>query len=109
MKDPEIMAQLENLFDSDFFKVLSEPVRLQILRHLAMTGESSIGEVACQFSQDRSVISRHLKQMAREGMVLTEKRGRFTYYRINGRDLLEKLESMAASLRSFLERNCPDC
>ncbi len=101
--------QLEELFNSDFFKVLSEPVRVQILRHLAMKGESSIGEIAEAFPQDRSVISRHLKQMAEGGMVITEKRGRYTYYFINGRNILAKLEGMAGFLRSYLKEFCPEC
>ncbi len=109
MKDPELVRQLENLFDSDFFKVLSEPVRLEILRFLAMNGTCSIGEVSEGFPQDRSVISRHLKQMSQEGMVLTEKRGRYIYYSINGRDLLRRLENMTDNLRLFLRENCPDC
>jgi ArsR family transcriptional regulator, cadmium/lead-responsive transcriptional repressor len=100
--------QLDELFNSDFFKVLSEPVRVQILRHLAVNGKSSIGEIAEDFPQDRSVISRHLKQMAEEGMVTIEKRGRFTFYFINGRNILAKLDGMADFLRRYLREFCPE-
>lgn len=96
---PDVCEALVDAFDSKFFKTLSEPVRIEILKFLLMNGRSDIGTVADNMPQDRSVISRHLSLMYEAGILNCEKSSRHRFYEINPRGMLEKLERISGLLR----------
>ena len=104
-----IAEELVNLLDSKFFKTLSEPVRVQILKFLLLNGRSDIGTIAEQMPQDRSVISRHLNLMYEAGILTSEKESRYIYYDINADEFLEKVEGIAGTLRTCIAVCCPEC
>ena len=56
-----------DILDTEFFRALCEPARIQIFRQLVIKGRSDIGTIAEDLPQDRSVIARHLQQMERAG------------------------------------------
>ncbi|MDR2153416.1 MAG: metalloregulator ArsR/SmtB family transcription factor [Burkholderiaceae bacterium] len=66
---------------AEYFRALSEPMRLRIL-NLLCAGEASVGDVARQVQSSVANVSRHLAQMARHGLVTRESRGPSVYYRI---------------------------
>ena len=66
---------------ANYFRVLSEPTRLQILNHLR-EGERNVGELAELCGCTLANISRHLSQLTRHGLVDRESRGTSAYYRI---------------------------
>ena len=99
--------ELIELIDSRFFKALSEPVRVQLLKYLILSGKSDIASIAAAFPQDRSVISRHLQAMLDVGLLRGEKVGRHVYYEIDGGTVLEKFEHIAAKIRQCLPICCP--
>ena len=104
------MKAVENLagnLDSKFLKSLSEPVRQQLLKYLLLNGRCDIGTIAHHLPQDRSVISRHLQLMQDAGILISEKEGRFVYYRINGQEFLAKLESLVDQVRVCIPICCP--
>lgn len=105
----QIAEELVEILDSLFFKTLSEPVRVQLLKFLLVNGRSDIGTIAEQMPQDRSVISRHLNLMQSAGILTCEKESRHIYYAINAETFLEKVESIAEKLRVCMEVCCPDC
>ena len=72
-------AALEHV--ANYFRTLSEPMRLRILNLLG-TREMSVGEIAQQMESSVANISRHLSQMARYGLVTRTGRGSSVYYRI---------------------------
>ena len=72
----EIANRMVDVLDSKFFKSLSEPVRVQILRYLLLHGRADIGTIANILPQDRSVISRHLNLMQEVGILNCEKETR---------------------------------
>ncbi len=72
----EIANRMVDVLDSKFFKSLSEPVRVQILRYLLLHGRTDIGTIANNLPQDRSVISRHLNLMQEVGILNCEKESR---------------------------------
>ena len=72
-------AALEHV--ADYFRTLSEPMRLRILNALC-AGEMSVGEMAQQVQSSTANVSRHLAQMAQHGLVTRESRGLNVYYRI---------------------------
>ncbi len=101
--------ELVELLDSRFFKSLSEPVRVQILKFLLLNGRSDIAAIAESLPQDRSVISRHLHLMHEAGILTGEKVSRHMYYSIDASEFLEKVEGIAGKVRSCMTVCCPGC
>jgi DNA-binding transcriptional ArsR family regulator len=95
---------IEQSIDFDFYKALFEPVRSEILKFLAMHGKKNIKEIAENFTQDRSVISRHLELMNRYGMLNKTKQNRSTFYEVNKSLILEKFETTTNNLKELIER-----
>ncbi len=99
-------SDFDRIADDDLFKVLSEPVRIRIIRFLAVHGPSDVGTIAASFPQDRSVISRHLKMMLGNGLVCAEKKARNTVYSFDGFAFLDLLEALTGMVRGFLGQYC---
>ena len=74
-------------------KALAHPQRLMLLCHLS-GGEKTVGDLErlCEVSQ--SAMSQFLTRMKFEGLVQSEKRGLFVYYRIAD----EKVGELIAAL-----------
>lgn len=66
---------------ASYFQALAEPSRLRIL-NLLRDGERSVGELAQHCGCSLANASRHLGQLAQQGLVLRESRGTSAYYRI---------------------------
>ena len=94
---------LENTLDFDFYKALFDPVRSKILVYIASNGKKSINEIADNFTQDRSVISRHLDLMCRYGIVSKTKINRFVFYEVNSTFILDKFEGTTENLKRLME------
>ena len=102
------MNDLAKVFDSKLLKMLSEPVRIEILKVLAVGGRMDIGSITEQLPQDRSVISRHLSAMHDVGLLLAEKDGRHKIYELDGLFILKQLEGMTDAIRGFFMACCPE-
>ena len=94
---------IEETIDFDFYKALFDPVRGKILVYIASNGKKSINEIAENFTQDRSVISRHLDLMCRYGIVSKTKINRFVLYEVNSTFILDKFEGTTESLKRLME------
>ncbi|MEX1377652.1 MAG: metalloregulator ArsR/SmtB family transcription factor [Eubacteriales bacterium] len=99
---------IDGLIKDGIFKVLSEPVRLNIIKFLVINGESDISTIAKSFTQDRSVISRHLMVMEQAGILEKSKESRYVVYSFNGREFLSKLESVVETIRTLVD-SCDEC
>jgi len=91
--------------DLDFFKAFFEPTRYDLIEFIWMHPNKSITEIANEFRQDRSVISRHLEVLYRHNILLKTKESRYTFYSINGEYVLEKFETMTDLLK-VLPKQC---
>jgi DNA-binding transcriptional ArsR family regulator len=112
ISDPQRKLAAEDLikaFDFKFFKTMSEPVRMQILKFLLLNGRSDIATIAENMPQDRSVISRHLNLMSEVGILRSKKETRHVYYEIDGTLFLDKLETIAHQIRECMPICCPNC
>ncbi|WP_432400404.1 ArsR/SmtB family transcription factor [Wukongibacter sp. M2B1] len=98
----ECEKEIEELFDFEFFKALFEPIRSELLKYLALYGPKSIGEIAENFTQDRSVISRHLDIMHKQGILNKKKESRYTIYEVCGWNIVEKFEDTTKKLRKIM-------
>lgn len=104
-KENEI-ADVLNEIDFRFIRALGEPVRIEILKYLAIHGESDVKSLADKLPQDRSVISRHLALMEQAGLVQVRKEGRHMIYSVDGEKALIKSEQVADIIRRCLQIDC---
>lgn len=105
----EIANQLVDILDSKFFKSLSEPVRIQILKYLLLHGRADIGTISQDLPQDRSVISRHLNLMHEVGLLNCEKESRHMFYSINAAEFSNRFSNIAQMIDTCLKECGPLC
>ncbi|RTL33698.1 MAG: ArsR family transcriptional regulator [Rhodocyclaceae bacterium] len=104
----EAVASLQDDLDAGLFKALSDPTRLRIVSILVKHGRLSIAEITAHCPQDRSVVSRHLKHLREQGIVTHLKDGRFSYYELDGFEIMRRLQRILEQM-SVLMRSCyPD-
>lgn len=108
-KQIEIANKLVSEMDSKFFKSLSEPVRVQIIRYLLLNGRADIGTIAENMPQDRSVISRHLNLMHEVGILICEKESRHMFYSINATAFLERFINITELVKTCIKECGPLC
>jgi len=87
------------------FKVLSEPIRLQILQYLE-NGESSVTNVTKGVNSTQPNVSKHLKMLQDEGLVAKRQDGNTVYYRIADQTVFELCDVVCGSLKAkFSDRS----
>lgn len=84
------------------FKVLSEPIRLQILQHLE-NGESSVGAITAAVNSTQPNVSKHLKILQDEHLVARRQDGNSVYYRIADDSVFELCRVVCGSLKQTFE------
>lgn len=78
------------------FKALSDETRLRIVRTMARSHEELCEcNIVPLFGLSQSTISYHLKVLREAGIVEAEKRGLWSYYRVNPRVLMSIVKSLA--------------
>ncbi|MFD1077378.1 ArsR/SmtB family transcription factor [Longispora fulva] len=80
-------------------RLLSDPLRARIAEFLA-EGPACTCHLVEELGATQSNISNHLRALREAGLVATEPRGRFTYYRL----LPEPLEAAAGHLTTLAAR-----
>ena len=65
------------------FKVLSETVRLEILNHLYLRDEMNVQQLVAATGTSQANISKHLRQMVDDGILVRRKAGQYAYFRID--------------------------
>jgi DNA-binding transcriptional ArsR family regulator len=94
---------IEDSIDFDFYKALFDPVRSEIIVFLASHGKKNISEIAEKFTQDRSVISRHLELLNRFGIVSKTKVNRYIFYEVNSTFIIRKFEETTQNLKRLIQ------
>lgn len=72
------------------FKALGDPIRLRLLSMIASApgnGEVCVCELTGPFDLSAPTISYHLKLLREAGLVTSERRGTWVYYRLRGDNL----------------------
>lgn len=95
----EAARQCVAVFDTKFFKALCEPARIAVLQELILLGRADIAAVAGRLPQDRSVVARHLQQLADAGIVEPSKEGRHVFYQIDVSAVRQRLEGILATTK----------
>ena len=81
------------------FEALASAPRRKILAFLA-EAELNAGEIASRFAMSKPAVSQHLAVLENAGLVESEKRGQFVYYRLVP-------DSLANTLNSYVQLVCP--
>ena len=81
------------------FEALSSTPRRKILAYLAHA-ELSAGDIASRFAMSKPSISQHLSILEAAGLVASEKRGQYVFYRLIP-------DSLANTLNGFVQEVCP--
>lgn len=102
---------VDQLLDATLFKALADPTRIKLLSCLVKCGRScSVTEVANCCAVDLSVVSRHLQQLARAGMIEASKSGRVVSYQVQYTALCKMLHALADSISdcapTHIKRSC---
>lgn len=85
--------------DNKIFLALASTPRRKILAYLAET-EMAAGEIATRFEMSKPSLSKHLKLLESAGLVVSEKRGQFVFYRLQSQPLQD-------TMLGFLQAVCP--
>lgn len=99
--------ELAAIVDSELFRALCEPARIEIVKLLTARGRSDVQTITAQVPQDQSVISRHLAVLHRAGVVRREKVGRQVFFELDGMSVVTRMERMLAQFRSIIPLCCP--
>jgi len=83
---------------SDFFKVLSHPARLAILKYLAGTKTCITGALSDELPLSRTTVNQHLRELSRLGLVQGTISGVKTNYCLNP----TRIEAMKNRIEMFL-------
>ncbi len=76
------------------FKALGDPVRLRLLSLIAAAGEEAcVCDLTEAFSVGQPTVSHHLRVLREAGMVTSERRGTWVYYRLHP-DVLARLGAL---------------
>ncbi|CAN5265469.1 metalloregulator ArsR/SmtB family transcription factor [soil metagenome] len=81
------------------FEALASPVRRKILAYLSHA-ELNAGEIAARFAMSKPSISQHLAILEAAGLIASEKRGQFVFYR-------QVPENLVNTLNGFVQEACP--
>ena len=102
-----VTNRLVKALDSKFFKALSDPTRLEILKQLLLLQRADIGSIAARCHVHRSVVSRHLAIMREAGIITMEKEGRNSFYQLNAVEFIRRFEEVTSNACALAEVCCP--
>ena len=83
--DPRAASHSDAVDLAPLFKALGDPVRLRLLSLIACHdgGEACVCELTDAFDVSAPTISHHLKVLREAGLITSERRGTWIYYRIS--------------------------
>ena len=101
---------------SSLLRVLGHPVRIQILLEIG-SGEACVCHLEEQLKIRQAYLSQHLMALREEGILQTQREGRFIYYRLANQELLELIKTAGVINGVSIEKtdivkkacSCPKC
>jgi DNA-binding transcriptional ArsR family regulator len=64
------------------FRALADPTRVSIVNRLAATSEACVCDLTSAFALSQPTISHHLRLLRDAGLIESERRGTWAYYRL---------------------------
>lgn len=90
-----------NTYLAEFFKVLGDPTRLNILNTL-LEQEKSVGVIAKELKMSDSAISHQLKILKIHRLVKYQKRGKEVYYSLDDKHVFDILNLGDAHIKEVI-------
>jgi len=81
---------------AEALKVISHPVRLEIMEILEHSEPLTVTDIreSLEIEVEQSLLSHHLIKMKDKGILLVEKKGKFSHYRLKDRQMLKIFDCM---------------
>ncbi len=79
------------------FKGLADPVRMRIVHLLVQRDELCVCHLTDALALPQSTISRHLNTLKHAGLVSSERRGQWVYYRMNHEEPVAAIAGLVKS------------
>lgn len=108
----------KNMYDhiSSLLRVLGHPMRIRILLEIG-SGEACVCHLKAQLGIRQAYLSQHLMALREEGILQTNREGRFIYYRVANQKTLGLITTAAQIKGVSLEPtnakkktcDCPKC
>lgn len=90
----------ENLIEqANYYKALSHPARLAILKYLAQTNSCITGDLSEHLPLGRTTVNQHIKELKNIGLIKGNIEGVKTKYCLN----TEKIEELKQMMSCFLD------
>ncbi|HUF05177.1 MAG TPA: metalloregulator ArsR/SmtB family transcription factor [Aridibacter sp.] len=86
------------------FKLLSEPLRLQIL-HALREGPLSVSELTAAVNSSQPNVSKHLKMLQAAGVLRREQSGNTAFYTIADESIFSLCDTVCGSLEEKLRND----
>lgn len=106
-KKEKAIRDLVDVFDSQFFKAMAEPIRVEILKFLLVNGRSDVATVAKNIRKDRSVLSRHLHHLEEAGLLKYERISRNSFFSIDADGFRKKVYALFTKVDHAIKNCCP--
>jgi ArsR family transcriptional regulator len=100
---------MEKIRDINIYKMLSDSIRLEILKTLSVRDES-VGEIMEKVIANQPLISHKLKELRENGLVTSHRSGRKIIYSLSDnslKDILNLTENAGNKINR--ECNCAEC
>jgi ArsR family transcriptional regulator len=81
MAQPHVVAEPRNV-TVDMFRALGDPVRLELLAHIAARGPICVCHLEEALAYRQSRVSKHLAVLRRAGLVSSRREGSWAYYSV---------------------------
>jgi ArsR family transcriptional regulator, arsenate/arsenite/antimonite-responsive transcriptional repressor len=104
MAEARVVAEPRNV-TVGAFRALADPVRLELLAHIAARGPICVCHLEEALPYRQSRISKHLAVLRRAGLVSSRREGTWVYYAVHreglevARDFLDQIDGSLARLR----------
>ncbi len=92
----------------DIFKALADATRLKIIRFL-LNGERCVCEIYPYVKRTQSTVSIQLKKLERAGTIASRRKGKYIFYRIKDKKILNIFRLMGYNKRKSVWKKTKIC
>ncbi|MFT6264318.1 MAG: ArsR family transcriptional regulator [Oleiphilaceae bacterium] len=103
-----ILYYMDTIYLAQFYKALSEPVRLRIVNLLLQRDELCVCDIVTTLSLPQSVVSRHLAYLKKGTLVKSRRQGNWQYYALTLMEPSNPLHYLLNILKHAFQ-HCTDC
>ncbi len=94
--DKDTWRELKNL--RDYFRALSDVIRLEIVRQLARADEISVSQLADILHLSQPLVSWHLSRLKKAGLIKVRRQGRESHYSLVWQKIQQSQQEFAQLL-----------